>query len=388
MKRALLVVAGAVALTAVVPIAAGVASAHDNSVNGVAVCQANGTYTVDWTIGNDFDSPVTVSVTDHAPTASTVTGPSGKIGFNATGTAVQSGIPGTATSATLEVLGTWDDGNSNTASGSVGLAGNCTRGVTPVQPVFHEGTCSAPPSMVIPPETADYTVAVEGTAGFGTTVTVTFTAKPGVTLSGTTTFTHTFGAQPEGCDTTTTTSPTDNSTPTTTVDKTLTFQVLGPVCVADLPYIHWELTSTGLRPDQNLATITITDVNGNVVETLTNQPLVGSTLWPGASVDPADWPGWVKIGGIWYTDPSDAVLRQGVNVRADINPTAGPLFVAYPEATSACAQPEQVDAESGTTVSAVLPVTGTSSSGTLWLAAGFLGLGGLALVIARRRRTA
>ena len=158
--------------------------------------------------------------------------------------------------------------------------------------------------------------------------------------------------------------------------------------MADLPYIHWELTSTGSAPDQNLATITITDVNGNVVETLTNQPLVGSTLWPGASLDPEDWPGWVKIGGIWYTDPSDAVLRQGVNVRADINPTAGPLFVAYPEATAACAQPEQVDAaQRGTTISASLPVTGTSSTGTLWMAAGFLGLGGLALAIARRRRT-
>ena len=55
----------------------------------------------------------------------------------------------------------------------------------------------------------------------------------------------------------------------------------------------------------------------------------------------------MKIGGVWYVDPSDAVLRQGVYVQADINPTAGPLFVAYPEATAACAQPEVVAPEAG-----------------------------------------
>ncbi len=168
--------------------------------------------------------------------------------------------------------------------------------------------------------------------------------------------------------------------------------MLGPICVADHPYIHWQLTATGLRPDQNLATITITDVNGNVVETLTDQPLVGETLWPGASVDPEDWPGWVKIGGVWFVDPSDAVLRQGVYVRADINPTAGPLFVAYPEATAACSQPEALEATTTTAAAASLggslPVTGTSSSSTLWIAFGFLGLGGAALMIARRRRPA
>jgi hypothetical protein len=130
-----------------------------------------------------------------------------------------------------------------------------------------------------------------------------------------------------------------------TTPKTLTFSAVGPIGVADTPYIHWELRSTGLRPDQNLATITITDINGNVVETLSNQPLVGDTLWPGASANHEDWPGWVKIAGVWYSDPSDAVLRQGVYVQADIIPTAGPVVVAYPEATTACAQPEVVAPE-------------------------------------------
>ena len=257
--------------------------------------------------------------------------------------ATQTGIPGTAKAASVTVNSQWSDGAQGTQTGSVELAGTCASvqpHAIPVAPAFHEGTCTESPSMEIPPATDDYDVQVEGTAGFGDTVTVTFVAKGDVVLDGQTVFNHTFQAQPEdSATTTTTTTPGDDSTTTTTVEKTLTFQVLGPICVADHPYIHWELTATGLLPTQNLATITITDVNGNVVETLTNQPLVGSTLWPGASLDPEDWPGWVKIGGVWYSDPSDAVLRQGVYVRADINPTAGPLFVAYPEATAACAQP-------------------------------------------------
>ena len=207
-------------------------------------------------------------------------------------------------------------------------------------------------------------------------MTVTFTPKGSVVLLEPTVFTHTFGPQPEGC---------GEATTTTTIEKTLTFQVLGPICVADHPYIHWTLAATGLEPSQNLATLTFSDVNGNVVQTLTNQPFEGQALWPGASLDPEDWPGWVKIGGVWFTDPSDAVLRQGLFVRADVNPTAGPLFVPYPEATAACSQPE--DVEVTTTLSGTLPVTGSSTGGTVWIAGLFVGLGGLVVLGARRRRS-
>ncbi len=87
---------------------------------------------------------------------------------------------------------------------------------------------------------------------------------------------------------------------------------------------------------------------------------------------------------VWFTDPSDAVLRQGVFVRADVNPTAGPLFVAYPEATAACSQPE--DVEVTTTLLATLPVTGSNTGGTAWIAGVFVLLGGLVVLGARRRR--
>ena len=252
--------------------------------------------------------------------------------------------------------------------------------------------------MVVPPETADYTVATTGTPGFGNTVTVTFSPKPGVELDvarrlhprvpGSTgelrDDDHDHRARGDDHDDTL---PDET---TTTIEKTLSFQVLGPICVADHPYIRWQLTATGLTPAQNLATITITDVNGNAVATLTDQPFNGQTLWPGASLDPEDWPGWVKIGGVWYTDPTDAVLRQGVYVRADVNPTAGPEFVAYPEATAACAQPESLEEVTTTSLAlgSTLPVTGSSSAETAWIAAAFLAIGGLALVVARRRRPA
>ena len=55
----------------------------------------------------------------------------------------------------------------------------CTRSATPVAPTFTEGDCTTAPSMTVPPETDDYTVSVTGTAGFGNTVTVTFTATAG-----------------------------------------------------------------------------------------------------------------------------------------------------------------------------------------------------------------
>jgi len=54
-------------------------------------------------------------------------------------------------------------------------------------------------------------------------------------------------------------------------------------------------------------------------------------------------------------------------------------------------QPENLLADpttTTTTLTSSLPVTGSSTAGTVWIAAGFLGLGGFALALARRRRPA
>ena len=94
-------------------------------------------------------------------------------------------------------------------------------------------------------------------------------------------------------------------------------------------------------------TLTMRDVNGIVVST---QPLVyepGTTvdiLYPGTSVNPDgsvdDVPGWILTDdGFWIQDPSDALLREGIFLTYEVNPTAGPVLVTYPPESSECANP-------------------------------------------------
>jgi hypothetical protein len=94
-------------------------------------------------------------------------------------------------------------------------------------------------------------------------------------------------------------------------------------------------------------TISFFDVNGAFISSAELVYEAGATvrlLYPGATVDAAgnatDWPGWMlNDDGFWVLDESDAVLRQGLTVVAEINPTAT-TTVTYPPATSACDSPE------------------------------------------------
>jgi hypothetical protein len=113
-----------------------------------------------------------------------------------------------------------------------------------------------------------------------------------------------------------------------------------------------------------VGTLTMRDINGNVVSTqpLTYQP--GTTvdvLYPGTSVNPDgtidDVPGWILTDdGFWIQDPSDAVLREGITLTYTVNPTAGPVLVTYPPESSACANPAGPFPPS-TTVPPLLPAT-------------------------------
>jgi hypothetical protein len=101
----------------------------------------------------------------------------------------------------------------------------------------------------------------------------------------------------------------------------------------------------------NGVTITLLDANGNVVQVLENQPLSGQFIWPGASVNPPDWPGWIlNEDGIWEEDPTDEILREGLTIDAFFNPSVVG-FVEYPPATAACASPENPP----TTTTTVVP---------------------------------
>jgi len=199
------------------------ASAHGNFVSGTSACQADGTYTVTWTISNDWT--LSEHVTEVASTGGgSITGlpgditPSpgtpGKSGHQpyATITVTQTGVPGTATNATLTVAGTWSDGaKQGSAKNGVTLAGKCTAdvgGTAAVAPTFTDTTCTVlTGSYTIPPAStvADYFVALNNSAAAaasagtvsvpaGSTVTITAVGKNNVVLTPPTSWTHSFAA--------------------------------------------------------------------------------------------------------------------------------------------------------------------------------------------------
>ena len=148
--------------------------------------------------------------------------------------------------------------------------------------------------------------------------------------------------------TTSTSTTSTSSTTTTTEPETFTFGAAATVCVAEVPTIRIEFQNTFPELAGETGTLTMSDVNGNVVSTqaLVYQP--GTTvdlLYPGTSVNAdgsiADVPGWnLNAAGFWVRDPSDEFLREGINLTYTVNPTAGPVLVTYPPESSACADPD------------------------------------------------
>lgn len=162
----------------------------------------------------------------------------------------------------------------------------------------------------------------------------------------------------------------------------LRITALSPVCEADIPYIDYAVALDGLDPAGRTATLTVRDKDGKEVAKFTDQPLSGRIIYPGANAEPKDWPGWKFADGTWEFDPTDARLREGVTVTADVNPSATGS-VSYPAATEKCNGPEIVTtagplppappaaappapaAVPGPDVAATLPSTGAGS----WLMA-------------------
>ena len=132
-----------------------------------------------------------------------------------------------------------------------------------------------------------------------------------------------------------------------TVPPPFTFGAAATVCVAEVPTIRIVFQNTFPALAGLTGTLTMRDVNGNVVST---QPLVyapGTTvdlLYPGTSVNPDgsidDVPGWILTDdGFWIRDPSDEFLRDGIALTYTVNPTAT-AFVTYPPESSTCANPD------------------------------------------------
>jgi hypothetical protein len=120
--------------------------------------------------------------------------------------------------------------------------------------------------------------------------------------------------------------------PAATIDRVR----LTSICVADTPYVDYviEVANT----PATTATLSFFDLDGQLVQRRSGLPLSGRVLYPGASVEPADWPGWALVDGQWVIDPSDARWRDGLDVVIQVNPTASGS-VSYPPATAACNRP-------------------------------------------------
>ena len=174
-----------------------------------------------------------------------------------------------------------------------------------------------------------------------------------------------------------------------------------PVCQNDIPYIQYSIEVSGTP--NTTATITFYDKQGNQVARHENQPFSGKLIYPGASTDPADWPGWKFENGQWVPDPSDAGLREGLTVKVEVNPTAT-AEVTYPPANAPCNGPEIVQSQAPTTTAAPgqqdppatpaapvtqLPSTGSNSTGAIAvIGLLLLAAGGAIVALVRRPRHA
>jgi len=185
---------------------AGVALAHANAVTGVASCQSNGTYSITWTITNDFNLTETVTKNGSSTGGGTYTP---AFPFNITNNGskntVQSGVAGNLTSVTLSVHGHWTDNATHDASKTISLNGTCNQ-VTPVTPAYVENkTCGGLDTLTAAPNGNHITyspanpTAVQLNPGANNNV-ITATADAGWSLStgNPTKFSHT-GSKIEVC---------------------------------------------------------------------------------------------------------------------------------------------------------------------------------------------
>jgi LPXTG-motif cell wall-anchored protein len=170
---------------------------------------------------------------------------------------------------------------------------------------------------------------------------------------------------------------------TTAPGQSLDVSAFAPECVLDVPYIKFTIVPIGFT-SSGPATLTFFDANGNFVDRVVSPTLSGRIIYPGAVAGPdgqgLDWPGWKRADdGSWIPDRSDEVVRQGLTIQVEVNPTAT-AKVAYPPSDSPCANPPRT-----TPPAPPLPRTGGGVGSTLIIGGAAL-LAGLTLVGAARRR--
>ncbi|MCW3494597.1 LPXTG cell wall anchor domain-containing protein [Microbacterium sp. SSM24] len=191
----------------------------------------------------------------------------------------------------------------------------------------------------------------------------------------------------------------DPYTPHEPTAATLAGSVAVGECVADVPYIHYDITLTD--PDEqstgNVASLVLSS-GSNIVTvplgTLVDNHLSGTVLWPGASVDdegnPSGWPGWAFVDGTWVeTSGNFAWTRGSISAVIKVNPELS-VPLSYPAATPNCATtpPTALSPESPASVGD--PALAATGGSLPYIAAGvgvaLVGLG--AAVVVYRRRSA
>jgi hypothetical protein len=115
-------------------------------------------------------------------------------------------------------------------------------------------------------------------------------------------------------------------------------------CVGDVPYLGYSLSLPEGYVAQSPTPLSITflhptDPSQNY--TVSNLPLTGTLLWPGASAtEPLQWPGWQQLADGTYVETTGnyAWTRDGVTVLFEVNPSYQTV-VEYPPASALCANP-------------------------------------------------
>ena len=248
-----------------------------------------------------------------------------------------------------------------TLTASFTVDDDCER--TVVAPEVTPPTCTTPGSVQLPTSDA-YTWTTNSNG------TYTAVPTPGVELVGQTTFGPFDLAQLTGdaCQ-----------------EPRIDVAAFAPVCQADVPYISYHIAVTGTP--STTADLTFIDIDGDVVATHNDVPFDGTVIYPGATANPQDWPGWKFQNNQWVPDPTDDEWRQGLTVRVEVNPTAIGQ-VSYPPATAACNGPGETESQAPTTTTGPttqLPATGSSSTTTATTWALLLLAGGGALTLFGRR---
>jgi LPXTG-motif cell wall-anchored protein len=161
-------------------------------------------------------------------------------------------------------------------------------------------------------------------------------------------------------------------------------------CTNNVPRIAYQAVVEGT----NATTATITFINPTGADiVLTNQPLSGTLLWPGATVDAdgnaTDWPGWTQLAsGEWIEGDSFDWARPNLAMQFAVNPVTDAVVV-YPATKPACGPTGGASSAGVTQVShgiSRLSSTGTTVTPLLAVAGGLVVVGLGALLAVRRRR--